>query len=256
MHKGGWQPFLILYLNENPFMTRKILIVDDDQKTRTLLKAYLEKNQYEVRLAHNGESFLAEFQRYVDELSMVILDVMLPDTDGFALCKIVRQRSNIPIIMLTASSDETDRVVGLELGADDYIGKPYSPRELLARIKAIHRRMGTESNAPPRFYRFNGFTLDAVERTVVNAESEIVSLTGLDFQLLKYFVEHPGDILDRGILCEETRGRDSGPLDRSLDVQISRLRLRLNDDGKQPFIIKTVRGAGYVFSADVSVSNV
>jgi two-component system OmpR family response regulator len=234
---------------------RKILIVDDDQKTRTLLKTYLERNQYEVRLAHDGEAFLAEFQRYGDDLSLVILDVMLPDTDGFALCKIVRRRSDVPIIMLTASSDETDRVVGLELGADDYIAKPYSPRELLARIKAIHRRTGVENSSSPRYYRFVGFTLDTVERTVVDAEGQIVPLTGLDFQLLRYFVEHPGDILDRSVLCEETRGRDAGPLDRSLDVQISRLRLRLHDDGKQPLLIKTVRGAGYVFSTDVSVSN-
>lgn len=235
---------------------RKILIVDDDQKTRTLLKAYLEKNQYEVLLAHNGETFLAEFQRYSEELSLVILDVMLPDTDGFALCKEVRRRSNIPIFMLTASSDETDRVVGLELGADDYIAKPYSPRELLARIKAIHRRMGNDNATAPRFYRFVGFTLDTVERTVTDANGEIVALTGLDFQLLKYFVEHSGDILDRAVLCEQTRGRDAGPLDRSLDVQISRMRLRLNDAGKQPLLIKTVRGAGYVFSAEVSSSNV
>lgn len=235
---------------------RKILIVDDDQKTRTLLKAYLEKNQYEVLLAHNGETFLAEFQRYSEELSLVILDVMLPDTDGFALCKEVRRRSNIPIFMLTASSDETDRVVGLELGADDYIAKPYSPRELLARIKAIHRRMGNDNAAAPRFYRFVGFTLDTVERTVTDANGEIVALTGLDFQLLKYFVEHSGEILDRAVLCEQTRGRDAGPLDRSLDVQISRMRLRLNDAGKQPLLIKTVRGAGYVFSAEVSSSNV
>jgi two-component system OmpR family response regulator len=234
---------------------RKILIVDDDQKTRTLLKAYLEKNQYEVRLAHDGETFLAEFHRYGDDLSLVILDVMLPDTDGFALCKIVRRASDVPIIMLTASSDETDRVVGLELGADDYIAKPYSPRELLARIKAIHRRTGVENASSPRYYRFVGFTLDTVERTVVDSDGQLVPLTGLDFQLLRYFVEHPGDVLDRSVLCEETRGRDAGPLDRSLDVQISRLRLRLRDDGKQPLLIKTVRGAGYVFSTDVSVSN-
>ncbi|MCU6434035.1 response regulator [Undibacterium sp. Jales W-56] len=237
-------------------MTRKILVVDDDQKTRTLLKAYLEKNQYEVKLAHNGESFLTEFQRYADELSLVILDVMLPDTDGFALCKVVRNRSNVPIIMLTASSDETDRIVGLELGADDYIAKPYSPRELLARIKAILRRTANENPAAPRYYRFVGFTLDTVERTVSDSQGEVIALTGLDFQLLKYFVEHPGDILDRNVLCEETRGRDAGPLDRSLDVQISRLRLRLHDDGKQPALIKTVRGAGYVFSADVVSAHV
>jgi DNA-binding response OmpR family regulator len=154
--------------------------------------------------------------------------------------------------MLTASSDEADRIVGLELGADDYIAKPYSPRELLARIKAIHRRAGIDVQATPRYYRFVGFTLDLLERTVTDAAGALVPLTGLDYQLLKYFVEHPGDILDRSMLCEQTRGRDAGPLDRSLDVQISKLRLRLHDDGKQPALIKTVRGAGYVFSADVS----
>ena len=240
-------------------MTRKILIVDDDQKTRVLLKTYLEKNQYEVILSHNGESFVAEFNSQLQQLSLVILDVMLPDTDGFALCKIVRQRSNIPIIMLTASSDDTDRIVGLELGADDYIAKPYNPRELLARIKAILRRSSAGSgdiSAAPRFYRFLGFTLDLVERKVTDTAGEMIALTGMDYQLLKYFVEHPGDVLDRNVLSEETRGRDSGPLDRSLDVQISRLRLLLKDDSKQPSLIKTVRGAGYVFSADVSVASV
>lgn len=234
---------------------RKILIVDDDQKTRVLLKTYLEKNQYDVILSHNGESFLAEFHAHLDGLSLVILDVMLPDTDGFVLCRQVRQRSNVPIIMLTASSDETDRIVGLELGADDYIAKPYSPRELLARIKAILRRAAPETPSV-RYHRFVGFTLDLMERKVTDSDGNPVALTGLDFQLLKYFTEHPGKILDRSLLCEETRGRDAGPLDRSLDVQISRLRLRLNDDGKQPALIKTVRGAGYVFSADVSVSSV
>ncbi len=236
-------------------MTRKILVVDDDQKTRALLKAYLEKNQYEVRLAHDGASFMAEFERYKDELSLVILDVMLPDTDGFALCAHIRKRSSVPVIMLTASADDTDRIVGLELGADDYLGKPYNPRELLARIKAIHRRAGVENGAPARYFRFNGFTLDTVERTLSDPTGETVKLTGLDFQLLKYLVEHPGEILDRSVLAEETRGRDLGPLDRSLDVQISRLRQRLLDDGKQPALIKTVRGAGYVFSAEVAVSH-
>jgi two-component system, OmpR family, response regulator len=236
-------------------MGRKILIVDDDQKTRLLLKTYLEKNQYEVVLAHDGASFQAELERQLPELSLVILDVMLPDTDGFALCRLVRTRSNLPIIMLTASSDETDRVVGLELGADDYIAKPYSPRELLARIKAILRRSLGEVAAPVRYYRFDDFTLDLVERKVVDGQGQELSLTGLDFQLLKYFIEHPGVILDRDQLCEQTRGRESGPLDRSLDVQISRLRLRLNDDGKQPRLIKTVRGAGYVFSADVTTAH-
>ena len=233
---------------------RKILIAEDDQKAGMLLKTYLEKQQYEVTLAPDGLSFQTEFARLADQLSLVILDVMLPDTDGFALCKVVRRRSNVPVIMLTASSDEADRIVGLELGADDYIAKPYSPRELLARIKAILRRAGFDTQSAPRYYRFVGFTLDLLERLVTDSAGTPVPLTGLDYQLLKYFVEHPGDILDRGVLSEQTRGRDAGPLDRSLDVQISKLRLRLNDDGKQPSLIKTVRGAGYVFSADVSVS--
>jgi two-component system, OmpR family, response regulator len=236
-------------------MARKILIVDDDQKTRLLLKTYLEKNQYEVLLAQDGESFMAEFHRHAAELSMVILDVMLPDTDGFALCREVRLRSQVPIIMLTASSDETDRVVGLEIGADDYMAKPYSPRELLARIKAILRRSGADGAASARFLRFDGFTLDLVERRVVDAQGAEVPLTGLDYQLLKVFVEHPGKVLDRDALSEQTRGRESGPFDRSLDVQISRLRMRLGDDGKQPRLIKTVRGAGYVFSAEVSAAH-
>ncbi|MCS0627922.1 response regulator transcription factor [Telluria mixta] len=236
-------------------MTRKILVVDDDQKIRQLLKTYLEKHQYEVVLAHDGASFRVELERSLQGLSLIILDVMLPDTDGFALCSLVRLRTNVPIIMLTASAGETDRVVGLELGADDYMAKPCSPRELLARIKAIHRRAGIDAPSAARFFRFAGFTLDAIERTLRDQDGQLVALTGLDFQLLKFFTEHPGIVFDRGQLHESTRGRDPGPLDRSLDVQISRLRTRLNDDGRATPLIKTVRGKGYVFSADVTPSH-
>ena len=234
-------------------MSRTILIVDDDQKTRNLLKAYLEKQQFEVRSAHDGLSFLSEFERYRDRLSLVILDVMLPDTDGFTLCKTVRSKSAVPIIMLTASADDTDRIVGLELGADDYIAKPYNPRELLARIKAIQRRMQAGgSGGPVRYLRFRDFSMDLTERQLLNGQGERVVLTSMDFNLLRFFAEHAGETLDRSRLMEQTRGRDLGPLDRSLDVQISRLRQRLQDDGRQPDLIKTVRGSGYVFSADVS----
>ena len=233
---------------------RKILIVDDDPKMRVLLKKYLENYQYDVTLTHDGESFLNEFRNRGNEYSLLILDVMLPDTDGFVLCKTVRQQSNVPIIMLTASSEESDSVVGLELGADDYVAKPYRPRELLARIKAIQRRSGIESVAVPRYYRFLEFTLDLLERTVINRAGELLDLTGLDYQLLKYFAEHPGEVLDRGVLCEETRGRISGPMERSLDVQVSKLRLRLKDDSKHPTLIKTIRGFGYVFATDVTIT--
>lgn len=234
-------------------MNRTLLIVDDDQKTRNLLKAYLEKHQYEVLGTHDGASFLAEFERYRDKLCLVILDVMLPDTDGFTLCKTVRSQSTIPIIMLTASADDTDRIVGLELGADDYIAKPYNPRELLARIKAIQRRMQAGNVAGPvRYLKFREFTMDLTERLLINAQGERVVLTSMDFNLLRFFAEHAGETLDRSRLMEQTRGRDLGPLDRSLDVQISRLRQRLQDDGKQPDLIKTVRGSGYVFSTEVT----
>ena len=231
---------------------RKILIVDDDQKIRSLLKTYLEKNQYEVLLAHDGASFMAEFERHRDEISLCILDVMLPDTEGFTLCQSVRRRSKVPVIMLTASADETDRIVGLELGADDYLGKPFNPRELLARIKAITRRTGQEKAKEPRYYAFNGFTLDLLERSLIDPDGTASALSGMDFQLLKLLVEHPGEVLDRSRLAEVTRGRDLGPLDRSLDVQVSRLRQRLQDDGKQPALIKTVRGSGYVFATTVT----
>lgn len=231
---------------------RKILIAEDDEKAAVLLKTYLERHQYEVILARDGVSFQSEFSRCASQLSMVILDVMLPDTDGFILCKNVRRQSNVPIIMLTAISNGSDRILGLELGADDYIAKPYDPRELLARIKALLRRAGIDSQNVTRYYQFLGFKLDLLERTVTDSTGALVPLTGLDYQLLKYFVEHPGAILDRNVLCEQTRGRDVGAAGRSLDVQISKLRLRLNDDGKHPLLIKTVRGAGYVFSADVA----
>ncbi|WP_293753024.1 response regulator transcription factor [Limnohabitans sp. Rim8] len=234
-------------------MSRTILIVDDDKVSLRLLKSYLEKYQYEVRSADDGHSFLAEFELYKDDLCLVILDVMLPDTDGFTLCQTVRQQSKVPIIMLTASSDDTDRIVGLELGADDYIAKPYNPRELLARIKAVHRRTNfSNASDKARFLCFSGFTMDLLERQLTDAEGATVLLTSMDFNLLRFFAEHAGETLDRTQLMEQTRGRDLGPLDRSLDVQISRLRLRLQDDGKNPTLIKTVRGSGYVFSTDVS----
>jgi len=236
---------------------RTILAVDDDQKTRQLLKLYLEKHQYVVQLAADGASFRSGFERYRDELSLVILDVMLPDTDGFALCQMVRQRAPmLPIIMLTASADDTERIVGLELGADDYIGKPYNPRELLARIKAIHRRAGQgDGGGTPRYLRFAGFRLDRLERTLSGPDGQPVVLTAMDFDLLRLLAEHAGEVMERARLMEQTRGRDLGPADRSLDVQVSRLRQRLGDDGKQPALIKTVRSSGYVFSVEVLASH-
>ena len=233
-------------------LNRAILIVDDDQKICELLASYLEKHQYIVHASQDGHSFMTAFEHYKDEVSLLIIDIMLPDTDGFTLCKTVRQQSQVPIIMLTASADESDSIVGLELGADDYMAKPYNPRELLARIKAIQRRtVGTETPELVRYLCFAGFTLDLRERSLIHQQGQIVALTSMDFHLLRYFAEHAGETLSRVQLMEQTRGREFGPFDRSLDVQISRLRQRLNDDGKHPVLIKTVRGNGYVFSTDV-----
>lgn len=231
---------------------KRILVVDDDYKIRELLKTYLEKNNYQVEVAADGESFLERFRDAETAISLVVLDIMLPGQDGFSVCQKVRATSDVPIIMLTANAEETDRVVGLEMGADDYIAKPFSPRELLARIKAIHRRY--EPVRPVgeggRYYRFQGHVLDSLERTLTLAGGEAEAISGADFQLLKLFVDNAGEVLSRTYLMKATRGRDLGPLDRYLDVQISRLRTRLGDDGRTQ-LIRTVRGQGYVFTADV-----
>ncbi len=239
---------------------KKIFVVDDDLKIRTLLKTYLEKNNYEVLATGDGESFLAEFNHIGQQVALVVLDIMLPGQDGFSVCQKLRQMSDVPIIMLTANADETDRIVGLEMGADDYIAKPFSPRELLARIKAIHRRTDTVSSttittASLRYFHFRGFILDRVERLLTDPAGECVGLSGGDFQLLEYFLENSGKILDRDALAEYTRGKENSPLDRYLDVQISRLRQRLEYAGEKTQLIKTVRGAGYIFAVEVSLSN-
>lgn len=238
-------------------MQKQIFVVDDDDKIRTLLQSYLEKNNFRVMSAADGESFLAQFNRIGKDISLVILDVMLPGMDGFDVCQALRKISEVPIIMLTASSEETDLVVGLEMGADDYIAKPFSPRELLARIKAIHRRLGDDRRQPTRqrYFHFKDFKVDRVERILIDANGEMIKLSGGDFQLLQLFLEHPGQILSRDQISEQTRGRESSPMERYLDVQISRLRHRLGDDGKSPQLIKTMRGTGYVLSADVYTSD-
>ncbi|WP_428241597.1 response regulator [Gynuella sp.] len=238
-------------------MVKKIFVVDDDDKIRALLQAYLEKNNFQVASAADGESFLAQFNRIGSEISLIILDIMLPGMDGFSVCRKIRNISDVPIIMLTASAEETDLVVSLELGADDYIAKPFSPRTLLARIKAVQRRFDSHGQSPRRYryYRFKQFTVDRIERLITTDQGEYISLSGGDFQLLQLFLENPGKILSRDEISEQTRGRESQPLERYLDVQISRLRQRLQDDGKSPQLIKTVRGSGYILATDVATAD-
>jgi two-component system, OmpR family, response regulator len=233
-----------------------ILVVDDDLEIRSLLRDYLEKNGYRVTAAGDGKGMWAAFDEARPDL--IVLDVMLPGEDGLTLCRDVRARSAIPIIMLTARGEETDRVVGLEMGADDYLAKPFSPRELLARIKSVLRRARTlPDNLQPEAARrisFGGWTLDIATRNLLSPAGVVVALSGTEFKLLRIFLAHPDRVLNRDQLIDLMLSRDASPFDRSIDVQVSRLRHRLNDDAKEPAIIKTVRGEGYVFAVTVEVS--
>ncbi|MCX4027500.1 response regulator [Endozoicomonas sp. SM1973] len=233
---------------------KKILVVDDDIELRQLLHDYLAKNGFQVLQAGDGTELFRLFP--LQAVDLILLDIMLPGEDGFSLCQKIRQLSDVPIIMLTASSDETDSIVGLEMGADDYMAKPFNPRELLARIKAILRRTGSSDRqqevvAAKRFFCFLNWVLDSTARKLVDDKGNEVTLSGADFALLMLFLERPQTILKRDEISDLTRGREASPFDRSIDVHISRLRHRLGDDGKNPQIIKTVRGVGYVLAVPV-----
>jgi two-component system OmpR family response regulator len=232
-----------------------ILVVDDDAEIRNLLGVYLRKNGYQVTGVADGKGMSAALDR--DKIDLVVLDLMLPGDDGLVLCRNLRARSNIPVIMLTARGDETDRIVGLEMGADDYLPKPFNPRELLARIKSVLRRAHVLPERHPvedsRYIRFGEWKLDVVARHLVAGDGLVVNLSGAEYRLLKIFLEHPNRVLSRDQLLDLTQGRDTEPFDRSIDVQVSRLRQRLRDDAKEPGIIKTVRGEGYVLAAPVDV---
>ena len=179
---------------------------------------------------------------------------MLPGEDGLTLCRDLRARSNIPVIMLTARGEETDRIVGLEMGADDYLPKPFNPRELLARVKAVLRRGHTLTPPPeaPVSLRFAGWTLDTAARQLTGKDGVVVPLSAGEYRLLRVFLEHPNRVLTRDQLLDLTRGREAMPFDRSIDMQVGRLRRRLNDTSPDPALIKTVRGEGYLFAASVA----
>lgn len=232
---------------------KQILVVDDDQAIRELLSEYLTKAGFAVISAEDGLEMAEQLQS--NQPDMIILDIMMPGDDGFVLCQRVRQTSNVPIIMLTANSDEVDRVLGLEIGADDYMAKPFSPRELLARIKALLRRSGfikqAITSAKPRYIRFADWKLDTLQHSLLNEKGQSLSLTGADHQLLMLFLENPNQAISRDQICQALHGRDAFPNERGIDVHLSRLRQNLGDDAKQPQIIKTVRGAGYIFIAEV-----
>jgi len=233
--------------------TDHVLVVDDDAEIRTLLAEYLSRNGYRVSTVADGRGMWAALQSKPPDI--IVLDVMLPGDDGLTLCRDLRAHSSVPVIMLTARSDETDRIVGLEIGADDYLPKPFNPRELLARLKSVLRRSrtlaGDRLSCDAKTFRFAGWTLDLAARHLVSPEGIVVPLSGVEFKLLRVFLAHPNRVLARDQLIDLMMSRDAGPFDRAIDVQVSRLRHRLQDDARQPSLIKTVRGEGYVLAAEV-----
>ena len=231
---------------------KRILIVDDDREICELLESYLHNNGYGVLALQDGSRVLDQLQGGAP-VDLIVLDLMMPGEDGFSICRRVRAASEVPIIMLTAAADDTDRIVGLEMGTDDYVAKPFNPRELLARIKAVLRRSRptARGGGKGRFLRFAGWRLDTVNRDLIDPDGVVMPLSGADYGLLLLFLEHPNQVLSRDDLLGLTRGREANPFDRSIDVQLSRLRQRLGEDAKHPHIIKTVRGAGYVLAAEV-----
>ena len=230
-----------------------ILIVDDDAEIRKLLGDYLQKNGMKTTAVADGRAMWQALE--AGRVDLIVLDLMLPGDDGLTLCRNLRVKSEIPVIMLTARGDETDRIVGLEMGADDYLPKPFSPRELLARIKVILRRSRSlPDNLRPedaRHLRFSDWLLDTAHRHLVSAAGVVTPLSGSEYRLLRIFLSHPNRVMNRDQLVDLTQGREADPLDRSIDVQVSRLRHRLGDDPRDPRLIKTVRGEGYVLSVPV-----
>ena len=243
-----------------------IAVLDDEVDITTLISNYLQGRGYRVSQVHTGRDLLALLA--ADPPAVVLLDLGLPGEDGLAVARQVRERSRCGLVIVTGRGDAVDKVVGLEIGADDYVTKPFDLRELLARITAILRRTSLaepvpappspgQPAAPAPGHRtglvFAGYTLDTAARSLTDNRGADVPLTTGEFELLKVFAEHPGRVLSRDFLLQETRGRDAGPFDRTIDVQVGRLRKKLEADADDPKVIKSVRGAGYVLAPEVTV---
>jgi len=233
-----------------------ILIVDDDREIRELLASYLEKNGMRTSLAANGRQMRTVLEQ--GSVDLIVLDLMLPGEDGLTLCRELRAGKwrTIPVLMLTARSEETDRIIGLEMGADDYLSKPFAVRELFARVRSVLRRArmlpaNLQVSEPAQFLVFGDWKLDTTARHLLDTQGTMVALSGAEYRLLRVFLDHPQRVLTRDQLLNLTQGRDADPFDRSIDLLISRLRQRLQDDAREPRYIKTLRSEGYVFSAAV-----
>ncbi len=231
-----------------------ILVVDDHADIRDLLKRFLEQHGYRVSCARDGR----EMKKLLEHstIQLIVLDLMLPGEDGLTLCRELRVHSAIPIVMLTAMGEDMDRIVGLEMGADDYLAKPFNPRELLARIKAVLRRSQPQDEPPEEIgvahYYFAQWQLDMLRRELVDSSGIGISLSTAEFDLLKVFLERPQRVLSRDQLLDLARGREAQAFDRAIDTQVSRLRRKLEQDAKNPELIKTVWGGGYLFAAEVT----
>jgi len=235
-------------MNESPH----ILVVDDHRDIRDLVGRYLVKYGMRVTTADGG----AEMRKVLKSaaIDLIVLDVMMPGEDGLSLTRYIGETSRIPVILLTAMGEETDRIIGIEMGADDYLVKPFNPRELMARIKAVLRRTHElPPGAAPDTGRltFAGWTFNPQTRELIDADGVDVALSSGEFQLLSAFVARPGMVLSRDQLLDLTRGRQAVPFDRAIDNQVSRLRRKIEADPKEPEIIRTVWGGGYVFAAGV-----
>ena len=244
----------------NPAAPDHILVVDDDREIRALLSDYLERQGLRCTAVADGRQMRAALETGRHDL--VILDLMLPGEDGLVLCRNLRAApatAQLPVLMLTARGDDMDRILGLEMGADDYLPKPFVPRELLARIRAILRRaralppnLGVAAQPRARHLGFAGWRLDTTARHLLDADGVVVPLSGAEYRLLLVLLEHPRRVLSRDQLLELTQGREAEAFDRSIDLLVSRLRQRLRDDAREPRILKTQRGEGYVLAAEVA----
>jgi two-component system, OmpR family, response regulator len=229
-----------------------VLLVDDEASIREPLAKYLEKQGFRVTDAANAPAARSVLIAY--DIDLVLLDIMMPGEDGMSLCRHIAANDGPPVILLTAKSEETDRIVGLEIGADDYVVKPFSPRELVARIKVVLRRMQSGSRTPQtesESYAFAGWTLKTSEQALYDADGVLVSLSSGEFRMLEALIARAGQVLNRDQLLDLTRGREGGPFDRAIDNQISRLRRKIEDDAKDPQHIKTIWGGGYRFCTPV-----
>jgi DNA-binding response OmpR family regulator len=228
-------------------MSGRILMIEDDDRLAAMLIRFLNENGFEAESRGDGASGLETLRRM--DFQAVILDVMLPDLDGFEVCRRIRAESDVPIVMLTARGDEMDRIVGLELGADDYLPKPFNPRELLARLRAVLRRGETRTAKRLPCLRFGALEVDRAAHTVT-LRGETCALTSHQFDLLRILVESAGRPVSRETLMERLQGHRLGPYDRSIDVHVSRIRAAIEDDPKHPERIVTVRGVGYLFRGE------